>query len=75
MQILRVFSVSGPPHSFHPMTTMVMRVMLIRDCNVESVNENFGKNDESDDDTVTRKVFSPHNLGTPGSPGVKGPSS
>ena len=44
-------------------------------CNVESVNENVGKNDESDDDTVTRKVFSPHNLGTPGSPGVKGPSS
>ena len=47
----------------------------VRDCNVESVNENVAKNDESDDDTVTRKVFSPHNLGTPGSPGVKGPSS
>ena len=46
------------------------------DCNVESDNENVAKNDESDDDdTVTRKVFSPHNLGTPGSPGVKGPSS
>ena len=47
----------------------------VRDCNVESVNENVAKIDESDDDTVTRKVFSPHNLGTPGSPGVKGPSS